>query len=157
MRILALIVVLLAGCGVSTDDHNSTCRDHYSTFSVAVGESGLVLEPSSAMFVTFQQIEQFYIETEACLGIVAPGPMVTFFSFKLHDIPAYSGMWGLTQEGLSQVSINTDSPGDRRDCKFDEWTLRHEFVHHLLNFSGFSPEDNGAHLTPLFGLCGVAA
>lgn len=157
MRILALIVVLLAGCGVSNDDRISTCRHQYSTFSVVVGESGLVLEPSSAMFVTFQQIEQFYLETEACLGIVAPGPVVTFYSFQLQGASAYAGGWGITPEGFSQVSVNTDSPYERRNCEFDEWTLKHEFVHHLLHVSGFSPADNSGHLTPLFGLCGVAA
>ena len=56
MRILALIVVLLAGCGVSNDDRTRTCRHQYSTSSDMVGESGLVVAQSSYMFVTFQQI-----------------------------------------------------------------------------------------------------
>ena len=158
MRIVALIVVvLLSGC-LAADDNDETvvtCTPGYNTDTEIVGETGILLVPSLNMHVTFAQIEQFYIETEACLGIVVPGPVVTFYSFQLMGAPAFAGGWGITPEGLSQVSVNTDSPYDRRNCEFDEGTLKHEYVHHLLHASGFSPADNLAHQTPLFGLCGL--
>ena len=152
----AFVVLALTGCGASGDESVPACTPGYNTDTEILGETGLLLVPSLNMHVTFAQMEQLYIETEACLGVLAPGPIVTFYSFQLAGIPAYAGGWGFAH-GLSQVSINTDSPYDRRNCAFDANTLRHEFVHHLLHASEFPLEDNIDHLTPLFGLCGVTA
>ncbi len=135
-------VPLLSGCGSSGDDDQ--CTVQYSTSSVQVGASGLMLEPSSNMHVTFPQIEQFYREAEACVGVIATGPTVSFENFN--------GPMGVMSVGVGLIRINTN-PTWERDCKTDEFILRHEYVHHLLHAAGVSIEDNVSHNSPFFGQC----
>jgi len=135
-------VLLLSGCGSSGDDDQ--CTEQYSTSSVQVGASGLMLEPSSNMHVTFPQIEQFYQQTKECMGVVATGPIVSFENFN--------GPLGIISVGTQHVRVNTN-PVWERNCETDEDVLRHEFVHYLLHADGVSLEDNVSHNSPLFGQC----
>ena len=105
----------------------------------------MMLEPSSNMHVTFPQIEQFYREAEACVGVTATGPTVSFENFN--------GPMGVFSLGVGRLRVNTN-PTWERDCKTDEFILRHEYVHHLLHASGVSIEDNISHNSPFFGQCG---
>ncbi len=140
--ILAILSISLSGCG--STDNNDESYNQYNTSSVIVGTSGLLLNPSQNMYVTFPQIENFYLETQNCVNVVATGPIVSFKSF--------SGPGGIYSIFNRSVLINTnESP--QRSSKTDEFFLRHEFVHHLLDYTGLSWEDNKSHLSLDFGIC----
>ena len=139
---------LLAGCGSSgssDEDNDKWCTQQYNTASVQVGESGLMLQPANNMYVTFSQIEEFYIQTQACVGVIATGPLVIYENFM-----GPMGLYSFNQE----VRINTNIYWER-DCKTDEQILKKEFVHHLLHLGGFPFEDNLNHNSPLFEQCSV--
>jgi len=137
---ILFILVILTGCGASDDDDR--CLTQYTTTSLNVGGTGLMLEPASNMYVSFEQIEQFYLDTEACVGVHATGPTVRFES--------YMGPMGLWGPGLVRINTNTYW---YRDCKTDEQILKHEFVHELLHLGGYPLEEQGAHSSPLFVQC----
>jgi len=151
------MAIVLSACGSNTG--GNSCEIQYSTTSTQIGASGLVLEPSQNMYVTFNQIENLYLESEACMGVVTPGPTVIFTSFS-----ECTEVLGLNCEGLGgnlgQYSIgpqlllmNTAENAFDRNCVTDRDTLKHEFVHHLLIPLGVSIEDNVNHNSPFFGLC----
>lgn len=139
-----LIAVLLSACGTAGGD-DDRCLLNGSSTSMQVADSGLTLEPSIDMHVTFEQMEQFYLETEVCVGVLAAGPTVVFEDFK--------GPMGVISIGTGRIRINTSTVW-YRSCDTDEDVLRHEFVHHLLHARGESLEDNKAHKSPLFKECG---
>lgn len=142
-------ILSLSGCGSS--DNENMYESQYSTNSVMVGASGLLLEPSQNMYVTFPRIENFYLETQNCVGVIATGPTVAFKSFSQLGNGGYRGVYSFTTQ---LVLINTDEFFPR-SSKTDEQALRHEFLHHLLVSTGLSWEDNKNHIyPPQFGICG---
>jgi len=163
--ILILAAVSLTGCGGGgSDSGGSDSGVQYSTTSTQIGESGLILEPSENMYVTFPQIAQFYLEVEACMGVVAPGPIVIFTSFsecvEVQGIngplscEGLGGNLGQYSIGAQLVLMNTDEHIFDRNFVTDRDTLKAEFVHHLLaEAMDFPIGDNVNHLSPFFGLC----
>jgi len=157
MRYLSIIIAIvgLYGCAAGGGDEssgaNNYCKEQYSTTYDQVGDSGLLLEPSQNMYVTFNQIEQFYVEVESCMNVIAVGPAVVFKSFSKEGMGGSLGYYGI---GTQLLWINTDETGIiERDCNTDKQALKHEFVHHLLHASGTSVEDNKNHNSPFFGIC----
>ncbi|KKN60218.1 hypothetical protein LCGC14_0534170 [marine sediment metagenome] len=162
--LLAITAISLTGCGGSDSDDSDDNEIQYSTTSVQVGVSGLSLQPSQNMYVTFPQIEQFYLEVEACMGVVASGPIVIFTSFsecvEVQGIngplncEGLGGNLGQYSIGAQLVLMNTDEHVFDRNHVTDRDTLKHEFVHHLLaEAMNFPIGDNVNHLSPFFGLC----
>ena len=159
-KTIAIVVVIsLSGCGVSTADTPDVCEQRYSTSSLVVGDSGLLLEPAQNMYLTFSQIENLYIEVEACMGVVETGPTVIFTSFSECvevlglNCEGLGGNLGQYSIGPRLVLMNTDEHVFDRNCVTDRNTLKHEFVHHLLVPLGVSIADNVNHNSPFFGLC----
>jgi hypothetical protein len=163
--VVLAFILLLSGCG-STDSDDDSCGSdiQYSTTSVQVGVSGLILDPAQNMYVTFPQIESIYLEVEACMGVVAPGPIVIFTSFsecvEVQGIngplncEGLSGNLGQYSIGAQLVLMNTDEHVFCRNHVTDRDTLKHEFVHHLLaEAMDFPIGDNITHNSPFFGLC----
>ncbi len=155
MVVVVLVFILsLSGCGTASDDDDQ-CKDQYSTASTEVGASGLLLEPAQHMYVTFPQIESFYVEVENCMGVIATGPTVVFTSFSECkevlglNCEGLGGNLGQYSAGVQLVLMNTDEHVFERNCETDEGTLKHEFVHHLLWLS----ENNISHDSPFFGEC----
>lgn len=161
--IVAAVAISLSGCG-STDSDDSYCETQYSTTSVEIGASELLLEPAQNMYVTFPQIESIYLDVEACMGVVAPGPTVIYTSFSECvevsgervtpiNCEGLGGNLGQYSIGIELVLMNTDEHIFNRNCVTDRDVLKHELVHHLLVPLGVSIEDNTTHNSPFFGLC----
>lgn len=144
LRTIMLTIPLLVGCGVQDSDPDS-CTVEHSTTQDLVGPQGLVLLPGEGMHLTFDQIVQVYQETEQRMGVQATGPVVQFLSFRGNFLGGGAGLYSATS---ARIWINTDWD---RDCTDDSFTVRHEFVHHLLHMSGYPWEDNKAHKSPYFG------
>ena len=161
--VVAVVAISLSGCG-STDSDDNYCETQYSTTSVEIGASDLLLEPAQNMYVTFPQIESIYLEVEACMGVVAPGPTVIFTSFsecvevsgervRPINCEGLGGNLGQYSIGIELVMMNTDEHIFDRNCVTDRDVLKLEFVHHLLVTMGVSIDDNINHRSLFFGQC----
>lgn len=100
------------------------------------GGSGGATPPTGCPFTP----ELLYEETMACVGIVAPPPVVLYESFP--------GSYGL-YSAPETVRINTSPVWAMATCDLEEHTLRHEFVHHLLYFA----IGDLTHDSELFTIC----
>jgi len=159
-------IVLASGCSV---DNTSTTQND-STVRQTDEATGLVLEPSQKMYVTFSEMTSIYQDTMACVGLYAGGPTVQFVDFPTFmNYPAEStgtGGWGVYDPTGSWtkfwgggelvthvVLINNHDTivGTDRDNRTDTEVLIHEFIHHILNVNGV----DWKHSNPLFGQCGV--
>lgn len=148
---LAVIAVSLSGCPVG-DNEPDPCNVERSTTDAQTGASGLLLEPSAGMFLTFEEIERAYEDTEACTGIIGPGPNVAFHGFDHFGIGGYLAIY---MRVTRSVWVNTDDfPGVTQDCKLQRAALKHEFVHHLLHEAGVTGDENRLHVSPFFEQCG---
>ena len=90
-------------------------------------------------------MDESYLNAEECTGITAPPPRI------VHE--NYIGPAGEYGYVTHDVLLNTNR-NYAQDCNTVSSVLRHELVHHLLNMADFPVEDNRAHKSPLFGLCG---
>jgi len=114
--IILFLVVLLTGCG-----------------------GGGSADPTRTTW-TEQEVAQVYLETQACVGLTAPAPVVSFEPFD--------GPFGLFS-APDRVFINTSPVWDIMTRTDEDQALRHEFIHHLL-FSVIGVHD---HSSPLFQIC----
>jgi len=89
---------------------------------------------------TEQEIAQVYLETQSCVGLTAPAPIVSFESFD--------GPFGLFS-APDKVFINTSEVWSVMDRADEDRALRHEFIHHIL-FSVISVHD---HSSTFFQIC----
>ena len=90
-------------------------------------------------------VDELYLNAEACTGITAAPPRIVYENYI-----GPAGAYGFVTH---DVSLNTNR-NYAQDCATVASVLRHELVHHLLDAAGLSIEDNRAHKSPLFGLCG---
>ena len=146
LRTIISTIVLLVGCGLHDPDPDDSCTVEHSTTQTLVSPQGLVLLPGERMYLTFDQIVQAYQEIEQRMSVPAAGPVVQFLSFRDNGLGGGAGVYSPTS---MKIWVNTDG---ERDCTDDAFTLRHEFVHHLLHMSGYPWEDNKAHNSPHFAL-----
>lgn len=134
-RLSILFILALAGCG------SEEGRDNYGYgwYYDQIGETGLRVRYDGRPAPTLAQIESLYAETKACMGVTATGPLVIF-------VESIDQANGFTYFYTGTILI-----------KANNWamtsTLKHEFVHHLLHQSGFSPEANSNHQSNLFFDC----
>ncbi len=144
------ICALIAGCAVDNDRVGVT---KFSTDQVLVDNHGLTLNPSKDMYVDFEVISQVYVDTMACMGMTATGPIVEYRSFSFAGL---GGVWAFYHPVASTVWINTDEDETvlERDARTDIEALRHEFVHHILH-KNRADEDSREHSSPLLEKCGL--
>lgn len=111
---LPLIIAGCVSCAVqqSDDGHyrarpGSIPKGNYISSTSVQYDAGnqLVLMPSKKMFVTFDEINKIYVETEQCMGLYASGPTVWFVNFQDYQNGLYNvttagtGSWGLSGPG----------------------------------------------------------
>lgn len=146
--------LILGGCKTDFIDGDK-CKRELQTTETYTGTSGLVLQPSEGMFLTTEEIEQAYTQTQQCTGLSATrGPTVAFRSFKHFGL---DGLLGFFMRVDRLVWVNNDDDaidGVAMDCKLQRQVLRHELVHFLLDANGFSPAANDAHDSDFFDTCG---
>ena len=146
--VIWIFIATLAGCTVDNSDlvqHSYTDEQHDTA-------AGLTLAPSGNMWVSFPEIVSIYVSTEACMGMTATGPTVEYKDFLAY-YNSVGGYGFYHPEGY--IFINTYATelplGFARDKRTDTETLRHEFVHHILNFNGL----DWHHGDPMFEQCGL--
>ena len=144
------LCVLLYGCAA---DNDRTADKKFSTDQVLVDEHGLTLNPSKDMYISFQMISKVYVDTMACMGMTAEGPVVEYRSFSFAGL---GGAWAFYHPVASTIWVNTDENETllERDSRTDIEALRHEFVHHILHMNGGGKESRG-HASPLLKKCGL--
>jgi hypothetical protein len=144
------VCVILFGCTV---DNNEGCDTRYSTDQELIDENGLILKPSQDMYINFAGISKSYVDTMACMGITATGPVVEFKSFSFAGI---GGGWAFYHPVAGTIWINTDEKDMvlERDCRTDQEALKHEFVHHILHQNDVGEESRG-HASAFFKKCSV--
>ena len=96
-----------------------------------------------------QTIAATYEEVQACTGLAnAPLPFVDQYVFV--------GPAGIYSHNSMRIVLNMSDVFDQT-CGAVTQVLRHEYVHYVLDYNGFSWEENQAHQNELFGLCGFEA
>ena len=159
MKLLAgALLLCLAACGVPVEAPNRGVGFDYDF----AAPDGLrfrnlpgVLELDEAAFL--EQIDGAYQGTEDCAGIHAPGPLVIVQ--QMPDFPTIGN--GMTFLDTGTVLVSPLAIEDLANFGGDPSTgripgtstLRHEFVHYLLNAAGFPQDLNAAHASPLFLAC----
>lgn len=149
--IIALIVLVASGC--TADNSGETCDTIHSYTEQQTDATGIILKPSEEMYVTFETVSKLYQETQACMGMTAPAPIVSYESFR-QRIGALGG-WGVYVASGAEVWINKDiDEYIPRNCHSDADTLRHEYVHHILHMNDMG-EVSRSHSSPMFAQCGI--
>ena len=148
-KLIALILLAtLVGCSVDNPTESTYTEEQHDE------ATGLTLQPSTDMWVSFPEMVSIYKETMACVGLHADAPDVVFKSF---DEWYLGGSWGLYHPaGL--VMVNTDEKDQyagfpERDKQTDTEVLRHEYIHHILNENGVPWHDGES--SAIFSACGV--
>ena len=145
--VIWIFITTLAGCTVDNSDlvqHSYTDEQHDTA-------TGLTLAPSDNMWVSFPEMVSIYVDTETCMGMHATGPTVEY-----KDLLVYfrANTYGLYHH-KGYVFINTFATelplGMENNQRTNIEALRHEFVHHILNFNGLA----FAHGDPMFEQCGI--
>jgi len=149
MRNILILISLIALAGCTVD--NSDLVQHSYTDEQTDSNTGLVLQPSANMWVSFPEMVNIYLATETCMGMTArPAPTVAFKSFSEQRI---GGVWGFYHAGEQVVWINADENLAPRSQQTDTETLQHEFIHHIL-YANDSPYHDGES-PELFQKCGI--
>jgi len=150
MKNILILLATLAIVSCSVDNSDSVQKDYTEDQVSAV--NGLVLKaPSTAMYVSFEQVVSEYENTEACMGLYAAAPTVQF-SDKVNGNFPVSG-WGTYLVSGKLVTINNNIPYPfERNIDTDKQVLKHEFVHHILHENGMGVE-SGNHASIMFELC----
>lgn len=147
---LAIIIVLL-GCDSQTQNDTNSCGmgTVYNYEPEVIGKTGLVLQaPANDLYITFEEIEQYYGDMQSCTGMTAPAPIVWATSFKERGL---GGGWGAYLYANQIVMLNTDENIVPRDCISDRQSIKHEYVHHILYMNG----SDASHANPLFAQCAI--
>ena len=143
-------VAVLSGCEV---DNSDLVQDSYTAEQHDAG-TGLTLTPSDHMWVSFPEVVSIYVATETCMGMTADGPTVEYKDLYGYFAEGSVGPFAFYHpEGyVFMNTYATEAPlGMERDKRTDTEALRHEFVHHILNFNGL----DWHHGNPMFEQCGI--
>jgi hypothetical protein len=149
--LFSFLFVALLGCdSQSENDPNSCGTDSvYNYEPEVIGKTGLVLQAhANDLYITFDEMEQYYLEMQTCTGMTAPAPKVWATSFKGRGL---GGGWGAYLYANQIVMLNTDENIVPRDCISDRESIKHEFTHHILYMNGA----DASHANPLFAQCAV--
>jgi hypothetical protein len=151
MKHLALIgVIALTSCAAK----DNLITVYAYTNDQTAADTKVTLLASENLLMSFEDLNKLYIETEACMGMIADGPTVRFVDF--YTFFGYIGGWGLyaASDG-GHVFINTYATkmplGIERTAKTDIETAKHEFVHHILKKN----TGDMKHSNPMFERCGL--
>lgn len=135
-----VVTLLLVGCG---NEQSSTNNGYGTTYDEST-PYGLRVRYVDSHSPRIETLDAIFKEVAACMGSSLPnGPLVIFAGeiTSNEDVP---GIY-LPASGTIVIlnSLAFDQPGGY-------WTVKHEFVHHILHLSGFPLDKNKAHDSPYF-------
>ena len=148
--ITLLAIITITGCAVDNSDlvqHSYTTEQHDTA-------TGVTLAPSQNMWVSFPEIVSIYVDTEACMGMTATGPVVEYKDLYGYFSKGSLGPFAFYHSNgyIFMNTYATELPlGTERDKRTDTEALRHEFIHHILNMNGL----DWHHGDPMFEQCGL--
>lgn len=147
MKMLTLVTILILTACNGADD---TPPYEFITDS-GVMVRGLPVRGS----VPPETIEIWYRNVERCVGVEAPGPLVTV----VQSIPSIqSTPDGPREDKVEPIRLGYFNPNNEEiviDVNYlpDGYVLRHEMVHYLLFKDGYDLERNRLHDWYGFGYC----
>ena len=142
-----LPLLLLVGCGETSDVIDTNCRGYGCAFDAIDTETGIRVRYDVPSYYTLANVSFLYKAVSQCMGAaVINGPLIIFVShigYNESGIP-YGGYY--FSDGLVLVAEQND------------YILNHEFIHHALAMTGASDELNFGHQSPEFaGECSFIA
>lgn len=153
MKNLIAIIALATLVGCSADNSDDGCGSIHSYTTEQTDATGIILEPSQEMYVSFETVSKLYQETMACMGMTAPAPRVAWIEFNQRT--GSIGGWGLYNPSAEIVWINLSiDEVIPRNCHSDRETLKHEYVHHILHLNDLG-HLSADHAAPQFAQCGM--
>lgn len=152
-QLLLIGAIAITGCSVD----NSHLTQHSYTVEQHDEATGLTLQPSENMWVSFPEMVALYVQTEACMGMTAPGPTVYFKGFEDWFNGAIGAAWGFHVKGTIYINTDLGEPkytamGFDRNKETDTEVLKHEYIHNIL----FHNTGNGdaSHSSEFYAMCG---
>lgn len=147
-RLFALIATCVFAAGCAVEEGSDSNNHGFGWEYEGQAANGLTLrnEPDVAEPIELAVLADIYDQTQACTGISVPGPFVIVVAEQVDEHGQPGGQFsGLTFYGPPLVLITQGAI----------WTsvAQHEFVHYLLDQSGFPRERNEVHDSPLFTEC----
>ncbi|KPJ94511.1 MAG: hypothetical protein AMJ53_05150, partial [Gammaproteobacteria bacterium SG8_11] len=73
------LMYALLGCNLQSESDPNSCGTGtvYNYETEVTSKTGLALQvPANDLYITFDEIEQYYREMQSCTGITAPAPVV---------------------------------------------------------------------------------
>jgi hypothetical protein len=150
MRLLTLLFLLLAACGGGNQDANDDSGGFGKSFDARVA-NGLRVRYANDRPPRIDKINAFYIEVADCMGLQPePGPLVIIVEGLIDQFGA-NGKLYYPETIVIDAQVTTIFPFELTAIAYP---FKHEFVHYLLNRSGFPQDRNFAHDSQFFDLCG---
>ena len=140
--ILLLCAFLLSACGQPVSEDNNGYGWNYDDS----GQTGVRVRYFDENSPRLAFVEKIFIDTQECVGVSAPGPLVIFVD-EITDVPEH--VRGRTIYGTGTVLIEKiviDDPNAHVGG-----VLTHEFVHWIMHVNNI--QGNGDHTSPLFVEC----
>ena len=142
-----LPLLLLVGCGETSDVIDTNCHGYGCAFDAIDAETGIRVRYDVPSNYTLADVSFLYKAVSQCMGTPTDnGPLVIFVNqigYNEAGAP-YGGYY--FSDGLMLVANQHD------------YTIDHEFIHHTLAISGASDESNWEHQSPEFtGECSILA
>jgi hypothetical protein len=147
---MVLIISFLTACGGAQDRN---CERHMVNNNQPItGTSGLTLDTSYGMYMTFPQMESIYENMKQCVGVyptTGVGPTVYYKDFSKNNLGA---AWAFHTGGV--IWVNNDNVNlPPRNCHSDQNALKHEIIHYLLYISDSDVASNTDHGSDFFTKC----
>ena len=149
IKIFFFLSAAIAGCGSEAGRNNHGLGYEYD--QIGAGNLRVRYEAGQTM-PSLAEIEAIFLDVETCTTTHASAPLVIFINFAAASIQYSDTSLGSTYLDTGTVLVNTAKATDE---KYIYWTLKHEFIHYLLNQSGFPYTENSTHQSPLFLTCGA--
>lgn len=139
-----ILYMILVGCGQDSGNNHG-----YGWHFDEIGESGLRIRYSDSQLLAdvlknVSFFERNFQHVVSCTGITAPGPLIVVVDELYVNGTRYGG-WVHFDTNLVLIEYTS------------MLRLNHEFVHYLLNVSGFDANANSRHQSDLFEKCGFLA
>jgi hypothetical protein len=145
--LFVLLSLLMTGCGKEGNNNHG-----YGYYYDAIGETGLRLRHAEDQSLpTITDIESLYFQVANCMGLdvaAYAAPLVVMAENPI-KYPEGTSSYGVTYLDTGLILIRKDIFNVNESW----WLYKHEFVHYLLQQTGFPSDNNLNHLSSFFRDC----